>query len=225
MIRAVVVFVVAQAGVASADVLYSQPNDRPSEASFFSDAVEGQFFNQRVADNFTLGADSTVDAVRFWGGSQNFQFASPANMASWTVRIFGADGSGGVDLGNEVFAQTYLNGGDPAMTMSATGDLNLGGGQVFEHFAQTGGVSLAAGDYWVSVGATLVNPGADAWVWAGSTVGDLVNATDFYDANGFIVFDPTFNDLAFEIEGTVVPAPASAAAIGFAGLVGLRRRR
>lgn len=221
-----VVSCLAVAPLASADVLFSQPNDRPAEPSFFSDAVSGQFFSQRIADNFSLSADSTIDSLRWWGGSQNFAFADLTNMESWTVEIFSADAAGGV--GDLAFSATYFigsaRGGSLEMTVNPTGDLNLTGGQVFEHEAQTGGLSLDAGDYWFSVGATLVQPFGDGWVWAGSTVGDLVNATDFFDGSGFVVFDPTFNDLAFEIEGTAIPAPASALVLGLA-LAGVTRRR
>jgi len=204
-------------------VLWSQPNDRPSEPSFFSDAVPGQFFSQRMADNFSLTTESTVDIIRWWGGSQNFLFADLTNMESWTVRLYEAGAGGGV--GDEVFAQTYQNADNRngIMTITPTGETNFTGGAVFEHAAETGGLSLAAGDYWISVGATLGDPNADGWVWAGSTVGDLVNATDGFSGSGYTVFDPTFNDLAFEIEGAVIPAPGVGVLFGLT-LVARRRR-
>jgi hypothetical protein len=231
--------VMALSSVAGADVLVSQPSDRPSEPSFFSDAVPGQFFGQRMADNFTLSELSNIDAVRFWGGSQNFAFADLTNMISWTVTIFRADDTGGVDTAAEVFTATYASASDRpgddtsddmsgdafAMTVTATGDTNFTGGEVFDHVASTGDLQLEAGDYWVSVGATLENGFGDAWVWAGSTQGDLVNATDFFDGNGFIAFDPTFNDLAFEIQGSRVPSPAGVSTVGVGVLFSCRRRR
>ena len=203
--------------VMAGDVLYSQPNDRPGQPSFFSDAVPGQFFSQLTADDFTLGSAATLTAVRFWGGSQNFQFENLQNMDSFTVRIY-ADNAGSV--GDELATVTLST--EEISTIN-TGLVNLGGGIVYEHEAAIAPTALSAGRYWVSVGTTLFDPGADAWVWAGSTVGNLVNATNFFDGNGFVTFDPTFNDLAFEIVG--VPAPGSIAVVGLGGLLASRRRR
>ncbi len=204
---------------ASGDVLVSQPSDRASSPSFFSDAVPGQFFSQRMADNFTLSGDSEVTGIRWWGGSQNFSSPDVTNMVSWTVVLFESDGFGGVDessaidLGSYTFAQTNA---------VATGATLFGGGIEYMQEISFAGLDLNAGEYWISVGATLEAPGGDAWVWSGSTVGDLVNGTDFFDGSGFSVFNPTFNDLAFEVVG--VPAPASAGLLAFTGLVSRRRR-
>lgn len=210
----------AFAASASADVLYSQPNDRPNQISFFSDAVSGQFFSQRMADDFVLGGDAMISGVKWWGGSQNFQFDDLTNMTSFTVLILGDDN--GPDLGN-VLASITL---DTASTNPIeTENLLFAGGQQYEQEIAFGApVAVNGGEtLWVSIGATLVQPAGDAWVWSGSTVGNLVNATDFFDGSGFIVFDPTANDLAFEIIGVPEPATAGLLALGAVGL--LRRKR
>ncbi|MCA9304206.1 MAG: PEP-CTERM sorting domain-containing protein [Phycisphaerales bacterium] len=207
------------AGVSSAGI-YSQASDQPGNQSFFSDAVAGQFFSQRMADNFTLSADATATSVRWWGGSQNFQFADIDNMASYTVVLYEAGISGGP--GSVIYSDTVTD-ESARLGLSQTGATLFGGGIEYEYTLELEGtVALSAGtEYWISVGATLVNGGADAWVWSGSSVGDLVNATDFFSGGGYTVFDPTFNDLAFEI----IPAPSTAVmGIGMLGL-GLRRRR
>lgn len=206
---------VALSSSAFAEV-YVQDSDQPSQASFFSDAVAGQFFSQRMADNFTLASDTEVTQIRWWGGSQNFQFADLTNMSSYTVRIF-AD-----DLSTEVFSTT-VDTELSSLSVSATGATLFGGGMEFEYTLDLGSaLSLSGGsEYWISIGSTLVNGGADAWVWSGSSMGDLVNATDFFNGSGFTVFDPTFNDLAFAI----VPSPGSASVLVGAGLVLVRRRR
>lgn len=216
--------VVALAGVAATAnaALYSQPSDRPDQPSFYSDAVPDQFFSQRMADNFTLAAAGNATALRWWGGSQNFQFADTVNMATYTVVVYASDGSGAPDTNNILFQQTVdseTNGFD----QTATGDTNFGGGIVYQYTLDLDApLNLDAGvQYWISVGATLVNPNADAWVWAGSNTGDLVNATDFFDGGGYTVFNPTFNDLAFEI----VPAPGATTLLAFAGIAAARRRR
>lgn len=208
------------ATVAGADTLYSQPSDRPSQPSFFSDAISGQFFSQRMADNFTLSGDSEITGIRWWGGSQNFQFADVVNMSSWTVKLYSDDGFGNVDGASEIDLGTYTLGQTNA---TQTGESLSGGGIEYMQEISFAGIDLTAGNYWLSVGATLEVPGGDGWVWSGSTVGDLVNATDFFDGNGYSTFDPTFNDLAFEIIG--VPAPGAAIPVLATLAVGSRRRR
>jgi hypothetical protein len=198
---------------ASADVLVSQPSDRPSQQSFFSDSFPGQFFSQRMADNFTLTSDAEVTGIRWWGGSQNFSSPDVDNMVSWTVTLFGLDGFGGpdiataIDLGTFTFAETNA---------VATGATLFGGGIEYMHEISFA-VSISTP---VSTGSASArpsgSPAGDAWVWSGSTAGDLVNATDFFTGSGFTVFDPTANDLAFEVIG--VPAPASVGLLAFAGV-------
>lgn len=202
--------------------IYIQESDRNDSPSFFSDAVPGQFFSQRMADNFTLSSDASATAIRWWGGSQNFQFADTNNMASYTVVLYASDSSGAPDESAILFEATVdseTNGFDQA----ATGVNNFNGGIEYRYTLELDhAIALTAGtQYWISVGATLVNPGADAWVWAGSTQGDLVNATDFFNGSGYSVFDPTFNDLAFAI----VPAPGAIAFLIPAAILGTRRRR
>lgn len=208
-------------GAANADI-YSQVSDQPSAQSFFSDAVSGQFFSQRMADNFMLDSAASATSIAWWGGSQNFNFADPTNMLSYTVEIYTSDLAGAPDLANLLLSQT-VSIGDGNLTASATGAFLFGGGNEYAYTLDLGSaLALDAGvEYWISVGATLDNTFGDAWVWSGSSQGDLVNATDFFDGGEYTIFDPTFNDLAFAI----VPAPSTAVvAFGFLGM-GARRRR
>lgn len=211
------------ASTAAHAALYSQPSDRPAQPSFYSDAVSGQFFSQRMADNFTLDAAGSATALRWWGGSQNFQFPDTNNMASYTVVIYASSAaSGGPDTASILFQRT-VDAESAGFDYTATGASLINGGIEYQYTLNLDApLALAAGtQYWISVGATLVNPGADAWVWSGSTAGDLVNATDFFTGSGYTVFDPTFNDLAFEI----IPAPGAASLLALAGLTAARRRR
>lgn len=208
-------------GTASASVVYSQPNDRPDQPSFYSDGAPGQWFNQRMADDFILSAPCDITGVRWWGGSQNFQFPDLTNMGGFRILIL-PEANGVPDLNNPLAdAEFVMADSNPV----PTGEMIFGGGIQYEHnYTFAAPVPVNAGQrYWVSIGAFLYTWWADAWVWSGSTVGDLINATDHFDANGFTVFNPTFNDLAFEIDA--VPEPASALLLlAGAAFVTARRR-
>lgn len=216
---AVILLVSAGASVSAGSSLYSQTSDRTDQQSFFSDAVPGQFFSQRMADNFTLDGAASVTGIAWWGGSQNFQSTDVGNMVSWTVVLYEADGLGNVDGSTAIDLGTYTFGESNA---TATGATLFGGGIEYRHEIAFDALDLTAGDYWLSIGATLEETGGDAWVWSGSTQGDLVNATDFFDGGGFLTFNPTFNDLAFEVIG--VPAPGAAAPLAMLLAVSRRRR-
>ncbi|MGJ8636064.1 MAG: PEP-CTERM sorting domain-containing protein [Phycisphaerales bacterium] len=202
--------------------IYTQASDQPSQQSFFSDAVAGQFFSQRMADNFTLNASASANTIRWWGGSQNFNSPDTDNMLSYTVEIYTSDIAGAPDVFNTLHSQT-VSASSMSLSAVATGASLFGGGIEYEYTLDLDStLNLAAGtQYWISVGATLDNGFGDGWVWSGSSQGDLVNATDFFDGGDYTVFDPTFNDLAFSI----IPAP-STAVMGLGMLtLGARRRR
>lgn len=203
---------------ARAEVIYSQPNDQPSRPSLFSDGVAGQFFSQRMADNFTASASATMTGLRWWGGSQNFQFRDLTNMTAFVVRIY-EDGGGVPDA--EIFNQTFAKSDTgPA----ATGFLLSGQGIQYAHTVELSSPVMLTGgmSYWVSVGAILDQPSGDAWVWCHSSVGDGVNASDFFTGGQYVTF--TSGDMAFEVLGAV-PGPGSAGGLAAGMMVAARRRR
>ncbi len=185
-----------------------------STDGFFSDAVSGQFYSQRIADNFALTSDTIITGVRWWGSSENF-FGPPdlSNFESFTIEIF----DGNFD---SVYVETFLT---SATNAAATGLFNSGGGAEFFQsvkFAQAVNL-LGSTEYWLSIGTTNSDPEGDAWVWSGAT-GDAFIASDVFDGAGFSVF-PDSGDSAFELQG--VPTPGAASLLGLAGLAVLRRRR
>ena len=210
------------AGGACADTtLYSQGNDEPTISSFYSDAVAGQFFSQRMADNFSIGTAATVTGVKWWGGSQNYQYSDLSNMSDFIVEILADDGAGNPDGTNVLYSHLFTK---AECNPTVTGASNFGGGIDYAYSATlTLPLNLQAGtQYWVSIGAKLVNPFADAWVWNHSTVGDGKNASNFFNGPNYFVFNS--GDMAFEVVGSV-PAPSALSAIGLGSLVALRRRR
>jgi len=208
------------AGVGQAATLYSQANNLSTSAGLFSDAVAGQFFNQRMADNFTLGAGGTVTGVRWYGGSQWFQFPDLTNMSGFTVEIL-ADDAGSADGTQVIYSQSFSK---AATNPTLNGNLmNFGHGQYTFEVALASSVNLTAGtQYWVSIGATLVNPFADGWVWSKSSQGDGTNASNFFNGPNYFNFQS--GDMAFDILG-VVPTPGTLGVVAMAGLMAGRRRR
>lgn len=205
-------------GAARADVLYSQGNDQPARPSLFSDGVAGQFFSQRMADNFTATGGWEMTGLRWWGGSQNFQFRDLTNMRQFAVRIY-EDGGGAPDA--EIYGEVF----DKAATSpTATGLILSGQGFQYEQVVTlTTPVQLVAGrGYWVSVGAILDQPAGDAWVWNHSSMGDGINATDFFTGGQYLTF--TSGDMALQVLGSV-PAPGASGMATVGLLWAMRRRR
>lgn len=196
--------------------LYSQANDLATDWGFFSVGGPGQFFTQRMADNFSLASASTVTSVRWFGASQNFAFPDLTNFTGFDVKIYG-------DLGGVPDETDILFSASPTLaglTITPTGFNNIGGGTQYQFDLNVGSLNLGAGTYWLSVGGLLVNNFGDAFVWSRSTQGDLNNASYFYNpASGWIAF--AGNDLAFEI----IPAPSALSLAGLALLATARRRR
>ena len=202
-------------GSASAAALYSQPDNTPGTGGFFSVGGPNQFFTQRMADDFTI-AGGTATTLRWWGSSQNFQFADLTNIIGFDVAIYG-DLGGVPDAGNVIYhSQPALAG----LTITPTGNLSVANAIQYQFDLNIAPLNLAGGKYWFSVGGLLSNNFGDTFVWNVSSTGDNANASFFYPNSGWIAFDPSVN-MAFEI----IPAPGASALLGLGMLVAGRRRR
>ncbi|MDX2116985.1 MAG: hypothetical protein SFY96_02255 [Planctomycetota bacterium] len=212
--------VLASVSVAQGATLYSQANNLSTSAGLFSDAVAGQFFSQRMADNFTLAGGGQLTGVRWYGGSQWFQFPDLTNMSGFTVEIL-ADDAGAPDGTQVIYSQAFTK---AATNPTLNGNLmNFGHGQYTFEVSLANAVNLNAGtQYWISIGATLVNPFADGWVWSKSTQGDGTNASNFFNGPNYFTFNS--GDMAFDLVGNI-PTPGSVGVMALAGLVAARRRR
>jgi len=203
------------AASASADVLFSQTTN--SLNGYFSDALStngSQFWEQTVADDFTVGAPGwNVTTIRFWGFSENFLFSNLDNFSDWEVNIMSPLGT------------TVVGGIVPKanFTITQLGTSVAGGPEYMFELASN--FNLAAGTYYLNIGSINVSPGDDGWVWSTSSQGDGQIFTNFFDGNGFNPDTANQPNLAFEFEGTAVPEPATMAAIGVGVAAMLRRRR
>ncbi len=203
------------AASASANILYSQTTN--SLNGYFSDALStngSQFYEQTVADDFTVGAPGwNVTKIRFWGFSENFIFPDLQNFSDLEVNFMNPLGS------TVVGAIVPLSG----FTITPIGTSVAGGPEYMFELASN--FNLAAGTWYLNIGSINISPGDDAWVWSTSSQGDGQIFTNFFDGNGFNPDTANQPNLAFELEGTAVPEPATMAAIGLGVAAMLRRRR
>lgn len=196
--------------------IYNQPPD--VNIGIFADGVPGQFYDQRIADDFTLAVGSTVNGVCWQGGSEFF--VSPdilPNIDSFTLGFYSdAGGAPGADLnGGLMFIPLS------SITVNAFGQ-DPNGAIAYDFCVKLEPFNLPAGRFWFTTGANLIDGGAtDAFVWYNTSpvVNDLVAAQLPVDA-AYQTFSG-FGDMAFQIQA---PEPATIGLLGL-GVVGLLRRR
>ncbi|MCC5824128.1 MAG: hypothetical protein LAT64_08545 [Phycisphaerales bacterium] len=192
--------------------VFSQAPTQPCNPSFNSDAIPGQFAGALSADSFTLSADSTIDSVRWWGGSQFFLDFDLFNFASWTVTVYGSDSAGAPDQNNILLEETFLQSEtNPVLTPYR----NRQNADLYEQTVDLPqALELSGGQrYWISIGTTNFDPNADGWRWAASLDGDGVSASKDWSTGAFTVFEPAGIEYAFQLLGTSdgTPGPCSPA--------------
>lgn len=219
------------AGTCSANVIFDQIGLVPplDVAAFASQMFEpaNAAFHIAALDDFSVsggkGSITTVEAImRGFGG-----FTSINNVTGWSVEIYSSVAAAGGSLTGDA-GSVFLN---------TANVVDLGGLFNFHITLDlTGaGLNLADGDYWIAVIPHLAFGGGGGQLGvSGSTIEDGPGAApNAHQANpgGGFGFGPTQQivsggqgvNLAYRI--TAVPAPSALALLGFAGLVGVRRRR
>ena len=209
--------VALSAAAANAASLYSTGTFDP-ELAFASDAVPGQFNNQRLAEAFVLSSTSIVSDVQWWGRSEGSFFHDLSNMSSFTLAIYS---DAGAIPGSQVFSSNV-----PVATVTPTvvGTDSSGNNLYSFDFSFAGGLSLERGTYWLSVGTENVDPDGDGFYWqasqqriSGNFAADS-GVSENWGTSGFA-------DLALQVNGSPVPEPATLAGVGLGALALLRRRK
>lgn len=200
------------AGGCEAFAVFTQGPSQPCNPSFNSDAVPGQFGGNLSVDSFELAADATVDAVRWWGGSQFFQDFDLFNFDSWTVTIYGSDASGAPDNSQVIYSEEFFqNDTNPVLTDYR----NRQDADLYEQTATLSTpVALTANTpYWISIGTTNFDPNGDGWRWLASLDGDDKAASFNFASGEFAVFEPSGIEYAFQLLGDsdAVDCPADLA--------------
>lgn len=191
----------ALSGTALGDALYSQdPEVAALGGGYFTDAVPGQSYNQRVADDFTPTTSGDVTALMFYGMSEGVNSPEPLNVSAVEVNFY-ADNAG--VPGAVVWSQQFAVGATNPVLLGAT----PAGIPVYTHTVTIApALPIVSGvTMWFSVGALLNNPQGDAYAWQFSENSFNNSAAfDHFDGQGYAT--ATARDVAF----TLLPEPASA---------------
>jgi hypothetical protein len=210
---------------AHAEVVYSQPTTTDAGdvgLGWYSSSEPRPTRNFRHADNFTLGADTSITSVRWWGLSEGVSHTDLSNFDSFTIEFWT---NRMVPNGNirprELILSTTLNVKETNTT--ETGRAGASGALEYVHEAALGeAVELLGGEiYWVSISASSIDPSADVWQWQDSDDFDTLSSSFDYGQNRWVVLEDT--DSAFEL--IAVPSPGSVGVLAMGGLLAQRRRR
>lgn len=224
LILATAVLGVASSSAFAQTVLFERPFDPTTAAvsGVVSEAPDGGFYNQRVADQFTLATDATVTELRWFGSEEGFFTADfPGNIAGFSLQI--NDATATQTPGASLFDMTVPVGD---VTATSTGTTQFNDATIFEFsYTLPAGVALPAGNYTFSPAATFVAGDGSAnddsfFLAATATLGLAVASPP---SAGYS-FDAAANEFSYSIVGTV-PEPASLSLLGLGGLALIRRRR
>jgi MYXO-CTERM domain-containing protein len=225
-----IVLVAGSAGVAMADA--------PSLTGSLGSAANS-FGGRSVLIDQTDGAGRGRASQVFESSNNAFfafafddmTFGSAVDLTSLTV--FGQNGAAGGEAFNVAVRYAILTTPDAVSGVVVASGLGTQTGGTLS-FDLTG-VSLGAGTYWLTAYVERPFAGGGQWFWNESS--DPVSGSESFWHNplggfgagtspvpGIAVFGNSA-DLAFRLEGDVVPAPGALALLGLGGLVAGRRRR
>lgn len=149
------------------------------------------FYPQCVAAPFTLTASKRLSSLTFWGSSDNTITSRLANVRGYEVRLYDAT------FGTPALQFSILRGANVIETL--TQRVNSFGGEEYEVRVPLSG-TLAGGTWYLHVGARLVDPDGDAWMWTlGARKG--LRFTSYTTSWSAWTNDNTAG-LAFELRGT-----------------------
>lgn len=188
-------------------------------------------------DNFTLSSAYNLSGAT-WTGIYAEPLPGALSETDFIVSIWG-DSGGAPDLSSAILSWNLdggpASGSGPDVTVVGNGDVSTntastpGGGPGFDYSTTSIGGTLGAGSYWISIQADQrfdnVAPVVDPeWQWHTAGDGDGFYLEDLA-INQELVRD-TDKDLAFSLQGTVVPEPSSAL-LGLLGMlsIGMLRRK
>jgi len=168
------------------------------------------------ADDFTLGASTLLNLVRFW--SVQGDATDYAGSIEWSIRQDSSGAPGAVSAS-----------GSATPTGVATGNTTFGLPEFRYEFGI--GVTLAAGNYWLVLhnGPNNAQPSTTFyWAWSSDASNSNSNSQNFDLANPAQGWTGNFAELAFQLEARSVnpaPEPASIVLVGVGMAAMIARRR
>lgn len=201
---------------ASSTVLFDQEPITPD--GYKSDAIgsSGSLGSPlAVAENFSLSASAVASKISFWGDSSGMNSPDLENFPSWDIEV--------LNSGLHVVFLTTVSKSDLSPTL--TGQVSSFDSNEYK-FSFNTSIALDAGDYYIHVGANTVDPDSDGWIWSGANGDSLVKINRF-DSQGWVnqgIPSGHPSGVAIEIEGSLVPEPATIFLLS-GGLLLLNRRR
>jgi hypothetical protein len=212
-------------GAAMAEVtLFEQlPGARDIRAQDATGSIPGA----RHADNFSFSEPVEVTSIQWWGSYIPPDLESPTSLDNFSVTFF-ADGtnlSGESAPGDVLFEQ--------AVSVSAV-DTGVDIASVVDQYLYTATLSTpivfeANQQYWFHpLNDTGLTASDGSWGWE-PTAPQAGASWAFFNlglANlGWRIEDDQSSNMAFRLNGNVIPAPSALAIFGAAGLAAARRRR
>lgn len=206
-----------------ADVLYDSTGGLGASAISLS-GMTATFLNlsdpgMHSSAKFPLNSSSSiVDSVKFWGsgstyGGNQTTFDDFNGTISWAIYSDQAGKPGSI----------LSQGSDTDIT--PVQDLS-GASPTFSMDVDTGGISLATGDYWLVVSEGALGSAHDgsriSWRTLASNIGSTSTERSFDDGASWSSWS---SDLAFQVLGTTIPEPATLSLLTLGTLMLLRRRR
>ena len=214
-----IVAAVSCGSVANAEFIVVN-NPVADTVGFYSDAYKssGSYtYAQSGAQGFDLEDSYTTSSLKWWGSSNGFNGQGIGNITGFQVIVWSSDFSSPV-------SSTSINISN--ISVVDTGEFNFFGEPVYEFYVPFV-TQLAAGSYYMNIGAYLNDSAGDQFVWSQGQ-----NVQDFWytDDNGQYNWGdwrqlPTF--IGNTAGGAFVlsaPTPGAIALLGMAGLMSRRRR-
>ena len=198
--------VLGLAGQARAEVIVLQPHDATGGGAFSNLGPS----NQQVADNFQLSQVSTLESLS-WFGRYGSAAVTPTNPVAFSIRLFTDRGA--------VPAVSPLQELNVLVDAQVTG-LTFGGIPWFSYSTLLPAFTLDPGTYWVSVVESDPQTptfGNTQWLWGQSNPAD---GRAFRLSDGASWNQESNPNMAFSLQGTVVPEPSAFLLCGL-GAIGL----